>query len=266
MSSRRARPALSGTTASSPRTATPRRASMRPQRELPSYEADDERGARRAKLDDVAEAARKIAGCEPPPWFTENLLHAAVLGLRECHKIDKAYVPVTKMRLRLKTIRDAAELLFDELHRFEVIGLLPLLEGCEYLNETVQTLKEIKECAATQVEALPTSRGRKTIAAVFEVQSTTVVCASLVVEAWTLMRGKPPGVGNPQAAEAAEALWRATGGPDRERGDGSDGTVTARWRRPFQDALRLKEPDRARLRDHLSHGRPPNQVQNSSKR
>ena len=59
-----------------------------------------------------------------------------------------------------------------------------------------------------------------------------VICAIVVIEAWTALRGKPRGSHNTSIGEICEKYWRACGGPRTgKEGDPEN------WRRPMKEAL-----------------------------
>jgi hypothetical protein len=53
-------------------------------------------------------------------------------------------------------------------------------------------------------------------------------CAMVIVEAWTVVRGKPPPLNSDDASAAASLLWKAAGGPPR---GWAEAPV---WRKQFQ--------------------------------
>ena len=208
---------------------------------------------------ELVDVARKIAGCEPPAWFVTNLHRAADWGLAPMHAQDRKATGRAATRDRLTAIAKAARLIVREMHNSEVSNYLERDGQFEHGSEVVHTLNLMAERADKAVEIIGSMKGRASLISKFGGVSTTTLCAHLIVEAWTVLRGKPPGAENPQAAEAAEALWRATGGAERGRGKPEDVDGLDRWRDPFRAALKMPEQDRAGLQQHLSHGRPPGQ-------
>jgi hypothetical protein len=72
------------------------------------------------------------------------------------------------------------------------------------------------------------------------------LCALIVIEAWTLVRGKPPGAHNLRVQEICDAYWRACGGARiGKRGDPEN------WRRTMGAALTDNSPMRRSIRNRL---------------
>jgi hypothetical protein len=72
------------------------------------------------------------------------------------------------------------------------------------------------------------------------------LCALIIIEAWTLVHGKPPGAHNLRVQGICDAYWRACGqAPIGKQGDPEN------WRRTMGAALKDNSPMRRSIRNQL---------------
>jgi hypothetical protein len=172
-----------------------------------------------------AEVATIVAGGEPPHWLAPGLERVSA-KLELGRRIEAAQPTRRKMKERLKLVENAALLLEHILaaKEFEThIFLFPDSEAIEYGAEFIADLRDVAERARKAGTSI-SSKGGNIRAWAGSGLSAQALCAGAIAEAWALTHeGERPKPRNPQAAKAADALWRASGGDVKGWGDNPTG-------------------------------------------
>lgn len=208
-------------------------------------------GLSRAPFEEVA---RLIAGGDAPEWLLWYLVdwrNSLVIDIA-VHEIQPTKA---KMRPRLLDVERCAKRLVDALQNdptrefLESAPLGPML----YYGALTHLLTDLAGRAERAVNspALANSTGKTKAgqgkALPPEAISPQDFCAALVAEAWSFIREKPPSPRNSKAGEAAEAYWKAIGGPPLRRWGNSKGNS---WRSHFEKA---SGPAAAKIRADIRH-------------
>jgi hypothetical protein len=108
-------------------------------------------------------------------------------------------------------------------------------------RDAVRAVAELVDKASERIPRAGRKRARRTAG-----PSARELCALIVIEAWTLVHGKPRGAHSPRVQAICDAYWRACGGaPIGKRGDSEN------WRRTMGAALKDNSPMRRSIRDQL---------------
>jgi hypothetical protein len=209
-----------------------------------------------AQPDPFEVIAHLIAGEDAPPWLAEHL-KLWIPSIRVARVVEKRQPGRSEMKNRLVKIGKAAALLtraLDEPSTREFLEAGPS-GPIENIGAFGRSLKDLADRAdhasaspalADKTGKTRAGRGRATPPGALSAQA---YCALLVAEAWRYFHCKYPPPRSGEAAQAAEAYWRATG--VERKGWGND-PLNA-WRHHFNAAKALKTADKLRteIRRHL---------------
>ena len=187
----------------------------------------------------LAEVADLIAPTGAPPWLATLLRDWApsIMLDRGVHAIQPTKA---KMRQQLTKMAEAAAILQRGLSDSSTTEFLELegsvhIENIGGLDHTLRTIGERATLAAASpriaAAAGKAKKGRGK-ALPSEAISPKVFCALIVAETRAHLRGDHPAPRNQQAAAAADAYWRASGGTTQSWG--SD--PLASWSYHFKEA------------------------------
>jgi hypothetical protein len=183
-----------------------------------------------------ADVAKLIAAPGPPPeWLEEKLRKLAailVFGLRHQDQQPGR----SEMRKRLKTYGEAAKTLL-RLFEEDLPSLLHIEAAggsIEEIGGMAHDLKQVIGGAKRARADISTHGGPAKAWALQEVLSPKDYCALVIREAWQIIHEEYPGPRRPEAIEAADAYWLASGGPRM----GKSGREARGWRAHFEAAAR----------------------------
>ena len=110
-------------------------------------------------------------------------------------------------------------------------------------------LIDIVERHTKRLDAAAGQKGPVTAAHLYGRHSARLLCATIVVESWRQLRGRPPAATKVRAQNACAELWRAAGGKPTEAVEQGNvcGGAGASWERHLKNARRLdpQRPDHA---------------------
>ncbi len=174
----------------------------------------------------IKEAAEHICGSPPPLWLI-NALRNSVRSIPKWRVVDEKGWSRSQMRKRLESLCIAAKEIEDATQDPTVLSLMLQAnpEPMHHMPDVWKGIVDIMGRAKTAAENIRPGGGQDKVASLHDGLSAQEACASVVFEAWWFIRGKPPGVNQPQAHAAAECLWRATGGAAPPKAETND-----RWR------------------------------------
>jgi hypothetical protein len=184
-----------------------------------------------------ADVARFIAGPDAPTWLVEHFARWSP-SLMMDRSVEKMQPTRVAMKERLDEVRDAASMLQHALRHTPTREFLEIAPSgpIEYrvaFEHMLQDLVGRAERAMTS-PALSTEDGKtrlgRTKAAPPGASSAKLFCAALIAETWAYFHGVDPAPRNQDAAAAAHALWRASGG--ETKGWGNDPLNS--WRHYFE--------------------------------
>jgi hypothetical protein len=141
-------------------------------------------------------------------------------------------------------VRSDVKRLKAETKRFETaLNRIPLMElpisKIECLPQARQTIHDIIElCDATLSKHSAKGGMRK--------KPGRVTCATIVIEAWTCVRGDLPGGNNKDVQQVCDGYWRACGHETVRQGDPGN------WRRTVTEALSKQSQMRRYIRHVIS--------------
>jgi hypothetical protein len=207
----------------------------------------------------LADVATDMVGGETPPeWLTRALMElartVATIGSWEerdplCKEVRSRFLRVqaaaSEMDRALNGILRDGWLWIQSRHIDDFPGIRQALRKAVEMSD--RALKSIPSGGRRRARQLtgPTAR---------------VVCAIVVIEAWTALHGKPRGGHNDSIGEICEKYWRACGG-DRT-GSGDPGN----WRRRMKEALADQSALRRYVHSELHRWtgqNPPENIGNS---
>jgi hypothetical protein len=205
----------------------------------------------------IIEAANIIAPSDAPPWLVTLLTDwLPTLAIdRGVHAIQPTKAD---MREQMLAVRNAARVLYEGLRNVAVKEFLEVegairIENLGGLEETLRVIGERARLAASSSQiSTSDGKGKKGTGKALPntAYSPQTFCAVLISEVWNFLRGEYPAARNIQAAKAADAYWRATGGiAAHQWGTGSAG----RWRYHFEQAKSpATEKERKEIRRHCA--------------
>jgi len=208
-------------------------------------------GIERAPFDEVA---RLIAGDTAPEWLVGYLVewrHSLAIDIF-VHEVQP-----TKASLRplLLEVQRSAKYLFDALQNnstrefleSEPLGPMPYFGA---LTHMLTNLADRAERAANS-RALVNNAGKTKSGQGKALPPAAIspqdFCAAVVLEAWSFFHERPPSPRNSNLAKAAEAYWKAVGGPKR-RSWGRKRQSS--WRSQFE---KVRGPAAAKIRADIRH-------------
>ena len=219
--------------------------------------------SRRDGLFSFAEIARLIAPNDAPTWLPAHLEWSSQ-GVRYERAVDELNPSTLEARNRLSEIVKAAKLLEQELSNPVIRGLLRLAGFGRYGSFSLWHLRHLAtlgEVAFYLPQLLSSDgktkrgQGKPKVPDVFDART---LCAARIIEMWRFFRKEVPGVGNLEAARAAQAFWVACGGKTKGYGNplngwwdyfaavqehsGSPGLKQLIWWRELEQAARRKGP------------------------
>lgn len=166
-----------------------------------------------------AEVARFVAGPDAPPWLAAHFERwAPSLMLDRC--IEDKQPKKSEMKKRLRKVRDAALLLqraLSDTATREFLDSTPRdrIENSGMFGHMLQDLA-VRAEGVMASSALSRKDGKtrpgRTKAKLPDAISAKEYCAALIAETWAYFHGGDPLPKNQEAAGAAHALWRASGG------------------------------------------------------
>ncbi|QIG98091.1 hypothetical protein [Bradyrhizobium sp. 6(2017)] len=181
----------------------------------------------RFPIPNFTDIAKLIAPDDPPSWLPAHLGWWSD-GLRYDQMVDEVHPSTRQARDRLAAIAAAAELIARELES-PVISALVLAASPSKLSVTrrdMQQLASRAESARLSPPLVSTSgktkrgRGKPKVPNIFDART---LCATRIVVMWRFFRKTVPGIGNLEAAAAAQAYWLACGGRSDGHGDPLNG-------------------------------------------
>jgi hypothetical protein len=191
--------------------------------------------------------ARFVAGPDAPAWLVAHFKRWAS-SLEVDRFVEKKQPTKVVMKRQLAEVKDAALLLrraLSDTPTREFLEIAPQgpIEHHGVLDHLLANLAERAERASASsilsTETGKTKAGRKR-AAPADASSAKLFCAALIAEAWVYFHHSDPAPRNQDAARAADAYWRASGG------ETNSWTVPLNgWRPYFQQ---VQEPSLAALR------------------
>jgi hypothetical protein len=211
--------------------------------------------------------AHLVAGARPPPWLAGHLEWWAS-SLAVARMVGKHRPTKVEMKKKLDEIKSAALLLQRALSDTPTRKFLELAPSGRIKNVHPHDLRDLanraEHAAASPIlstEAGKTKSGRGK-AQLSDDLSAKSYCAAMIAEMWLYFRGSDPGPRNGQAAEAADAYWRVSGG----RSTGWSSESLYGWRPHFKKVRSTAQaPAVAALRaiwrrdliQAASRGKPP---------
>lgn len=168
--------------------------------------------------------ARKIAGANAPPWLAEHLRRWSP-SLFLDHHVEAIQPTKSAMKGQLAAVGDAALLLGRALTDTSTREFLEISGRIENTLALVNPLLDVAGAAerASASPALSTEAGKTRAGRGRAVPPNTfpakVFCAALIAETWAYFHNCYPSPQNREAAAAADAYWRASGGKVTGWGD-----------------------------------------------
>ena len=179
-------------------------------------------------------------------WQLKNWARIAG-ALSYSHVIEARTTKRAELRRRLKAVHKAAKALSEPLHAPDGLPHVDLFSALDqdddeggldlsslYRNLDLLQARTLAALAATENR----SGGRDRVVFNPEGLNCPAQCAFLIQAAWAAYRNVEAKGSDPVATLAAEALWRASGGPDRAKSaiPEEDRDHLWRWREPFSQA------------------------------
>ena len=205
-------------------------------------------------LDPFIQVTRFICPTDPPAWLAEELWRWNRWLYRD-RFVEEIRPMREQMRSTLLQIENAALLLAEALKpswvrefldvspHGPIVGPERLIRALEDLSDRASQARDGPDLA-TKSGATKPGPGK----ARPESMSPRTLCAIMIWEAWKHVHKGEPAPKNRQAAEAAEAYWRAAGGEGHHVGE----EPLAVWRHHFRKAAAPRgEGFRAEWRRHL---------------
>jgi len=172
-----------------------------------------------------AHVAQLIAPSNTPAWLPEMLRDWAPSVTLD-RFVQERHPTKAEMKRRLLEIRDAARLLQRALSNppmrefLEIEGAIRI-ENVRDLDHTLRTIAERADLAAASPKiSTAAGKGRKGRGKALSAGaiSPKAFCALIISETWAHLRGGYPAPRNQEAAAAADAYWRASGGTTKSWG------------------------------------------------
>jgi hypothetical protein len=178
----------------------------------------------------LADVATDMVGGETPPkWLTPALMELAYT-VASIGYTQENYPSCKEVRSRFLRVKAAASKMERALGGVGEGWLRIKAKDAYDLRAIRPALGKAVEISDTALKNI-SSRGRKR-ARCLGGPSARVICAIVVIEAWTALHGKPRGSHNDSIGAICEKYWRACGGPQT----GKDGDA-GNWRRPMKEAF-----------------------------
>jgi hypothetical protein len=168
---------------------------------------------------------------------------------REIAKYADKVFAAADVLLSLLASDDEDETPYSKLPHFILIygNDLPItsqLEFIEYLRDLRNRVADMKK-RFSEKSGGPGRAWSRTGA-----PSARKLTVAIIIEAWSIHRGKKPSSSNVEAWEAADQLWHASDGPKLYRSEDSDASYE-RWRRSFETASKAKWEEMGNIRRFL---------------
>jgi hypothetical protein len=173
----------------------------------------------------LAEVAGLIAPTNTPAWLA-TLLRDWAPSIRLDRSVHEMQPTKAKMREQLTQMANAATILQRGLSYSPTKEFLELeghvhIENISGFNHTLRVIGEGAALAAASpriaVTAGKAKKGRGKALPSGAI-SPKAFCALIVAETWAYLRGEHPAPRNQEAAAAADAYWRASGGTTKSWG------------------------------------------------
>jgi hypothetical protein len=170
-----------------------------------------------SKDEPFEEIARMIAGATAPPWLAVHFKRWATSLSLDRH-VQAMQPTKAAMKKRLGEVSDAAVLLRRALNDTPTREFLEIAGQLANTLALVKPLQDVAEGAKRAAASPALSReagktkagpGRATPPGSF---SAKTYCAALISETWAYFHNGDPPARNREAAAAADAYWRASGG------------------------------------------------------
>ena len=173
--------------------------------------------------------------------------------IKEAIDNDKKTPKRTDVRRRFAQVRRAVSEFEKKLNaiKFDFAWVWLSLEDHEDLAAVRRSLRDVDGMMERAAEKISAGGGRKR--ATLYPLSAREICACVVVDAWTLEHGKPPGESNGRIQQICEEYWQACGGP--QIGAESD---PGNWRRIVAKVLASNNAMRRSIRRRLVQNRGEN--------
>jgi hypothetical protein len=205
-------------------------------------------------LDPFIKVARLIYPTDPPTWLAEQLCSWNRWLYRD-RRVEENRPTRPQMRSSLLEVENAALLLveglkpswvrefFDAAPQGPILDPERLIRALEDLSDRASQARDGPDLAVKSGATKP-GPGKARPEAI----TPHTLCAIMIWEAWKHMHKAEPAPKNRQAAQAAEAYWRAAGGEGHHSGE----EPLAFWRHHFKKAAASRAEDfRAEWRRHL---------------
>jgi hypothetical protein len=175
-----------------------------------------------------AEVARLVAPSETPPWLPAHLEWWAA-GVRHDQIADECNPTNVQTRERLAALAAAARLIERELNAPAIRNLLSEDNTTSRISISSWSLRDLASRADNEFSSPllssangETKRGRSKpkVPGLFNART---LCVARILEMWRFFRKVVPGIGNREAAAAAQAYWLASGGSSDGYGDRLNG-------------------------------------------
>jgi hypothetical protein len=177
-----------------------------------------------------ADVAQMIAPSNAPHWLPAHLEWWAQ-GIQHDLLADQFRPTKAQTRERLEAVEKAALLLQRELDNPSIRNLLNASRPTPRISISIADLRDLSERAslartsplltgAKRETEAKRGRGKPKVPDIFQAKTR---CAARIVEAWLHFRKAEPGLGNLDAAAAAQAYWLASGGTSEGHGNPLNG-------------------------------------------
>ena len=218
---------------------------------------------RRDQIPSFADVAKLIAPNDAPNWLPAQLEWWSQ-GVRYDRIVDELHPSTLQSRDRLAAIAKAAELIERELDSPVIKALLYASNTRSKLGVTARDMQQLALRAESARSSPPLvsangstkrGRGKPKVPDIFDART---LCAARIVEMWLFFRKEVPGIGNLEAAGAAQVYWLACWGKSEGYGDplngwydyfktvrdnpGSPGLKLLIWRRDLAQTMRRGGP------------------------
>jgi hypothetical protein len=147
----------------------------------------------------------------------------------------------SEVRSDVKQLKTNAERFEKALDRISKRLLDLPIRGHEVLPYARQSLRKVIEYCDESLSIISDKGGVRK-------QPGRITCATIVIEAWTFIKGKTPRANNPKVQETCDEYWRACG---CQPIGGSD---PGNWRRAMAEALQRHSRWRDFIRNEIERG------------
>jgi len=174
-----------------------------------------------------AEVAKLIAPDDTPIWLPAHLEWSAQ-GVRHDLMFDGCQPTKEQSRARLVALENAARLIEREISNPAMRSLLDEAVPATRLSVSAWSLRDLASRASHSFSSPRIAlagkgkpgRGGPKFRGIYNART---VLAARIVEMWRFFRKEVPGIGNLEAAAAAQAYWLACGGRSNGYGDPLNG-------------------------------------------